>query len=568
MLDSFMRPAILRFASDRFMDDYLNVLRADPTKLREYVAQPETWQQPAPTPAPVSLVPTFVSAATARPPLSPRTANPSAPSAFPLKLFQPVHLRYYLVAGSLTCRVVGLPNRTPMPERHERATFVVRRLSSKGGGDEYAFVDKTWKKVSDPRTLYAGEEQTSLPSSVYTDRNNRKRRVFAGLIPVGKREEYMGARLETVPNGNKSTAPADVREILLQIQVTQPITNLLTMAKNTPLIGSPSTTRTIRDQIQQSSWFILLDFVKYLESYLPRLMDAIRGTAGEDGLNERERQLYAYLDQSKFGQSDGTELSLRSALREIAQNANQEKLASATGSYSSSDAAASRWPDFRFLFGDPETGVQALRPGLDLSRLTNLVRAALPLPAPKNLPPLPLVAAPGADPHGVDWFCVRLVFERPDCGPLSPPTVSEPTVAFQLAGFFDGDAPARPLLIPLPVDTTPGGLRKFDKNTGFVMSDVLCGQMKRLEGLSLGDLILSVLPFPFHKDLPAGSDAPCGTAGAPVGQVCSLSIPIVTICAFMLLIMIVKLLDLIFHWMPFFRICFPIPGFKAKAGTS
>jgi len=45
---------------------------------------------------------------------------------------------------------------------------------------------------------------------------------------------------------------------------------------------------------------------------------------------------------------------------------------------------------------------------------------------------------------------------------------------------------------------------------------------------------------------------------------CSLSIPIITICALILLIIIVMLLDFIFKWLPFLMFCFPLPGLKAK----
>jgi len=43
-----------------------------------------------------------------------------------------------------------------------------------------------------------------------------------------------------------------------------------------------------------------------------------------------------------------------------------------------------------------------------------------------------------------------------------------------------------------------------------------------------------------------------------------MSLPIITICALLLLIIIVSLLDIIFHWLPFFIVCFRLPGFKAK----
>ena len=76
-----------------------------------------------------------------------------------------------------------------------------------------------------------------------------------------------------------------------------------------------------------------------------------------------------------------------------------------------------------------------------------------------------------------------------------------------MAGFFDPDAPARPIRIALPLDTSPAGLRKFDRNTAFMISDMLCGQIDRMKGMTLGDLVLSVLPWPFHKDLPVARTA-------------------------------------------------------------
>ena len=50
-------------------------------------------------------------------------------------------------------------------------------------------------------------------------------------------------------------------------------------------------------------------------------------------------------------------------------------------------------------------------------------------------------------------------------------------------------------------------------------------------------------------------------------MICSLSIPIITICALILLMIIVSLLDLIFRWLPFFVICFPVPESEGQEGT-
>ena len=71
-----------------------------------------------------------------------------------------------------------------------------------------------------------------------------------------------------------------------------------------------------------------------------------------------------------------------------------------------------------------------------------------------------------------------------------------------------------------------------------------------------------MLPLPLHKDLNVGDMRPCPDGG--LGMICSFSLPIITICALILLMIIVKLLDIVFRWMPFFQICLPVPKFDAK----
>ena len=191
---------------------------------------------------------------------------------------------------------------------------------------------------------------------------------------------------------------------------------------------------------------------------------------------------------------------------------------------------------------------------------------ALKTADPQPAPPLPLAAQPVMNINGPAWFVIRCLFERPNCGPLQPMVVSDATEPFQMAGFFDPDAPARPIRIALPIDTSPAGLRKFDKNTAFMISDVLCGQIDRAKSLGLGDLVRSVLPWPLHKDLDVPDTGHCNTdpPEMSLGMICSLSIPIITICALILLMIIVSLLDIIFKWIPYFIMCFPLPKFSGK----
>ena len=68
-----------------------------------------------------------------------------------------------------------------------------------------------------------------------------------------------------------------------------------------------------------------------------------------------------------------------------------------------------------------------------------------------------------------------------------------------------------------------------------------------------------MLPWPFHKPLPTPAKEPC-----PDGRMLILSIPILTICALILAIIIVAVLNLLFAWIPLFIVEIVVPGLKAK----
>lgn len=235
----------------------------------------------------------------------------------------------------------------------------------------------------------------------------------------------------------------------------------------------------------------------------------------------------------------------------------------------------SDWPDFLFPLADPLfdapmpavaaaelTGLSGLERKLTaVDVLADMIEALLPSdePAAELMDSVPV-----GDPRDV-WFVIRCIYQRPNCGPLFPTLVSAPTQRFQMAPFFDPDAPARPVRIPMPLDISPAGLRKYQKNTGFVISDMLCGKIKGIRKMTFADLVLSVLPWPFHKDLPEPGSGACKDGeGNGFGMICSLSIPIVTLCALILMMIMVALFDLFFRWIPYLFLCLPIPGLKGK----
>jgi hypothetical protein len=174
---------------------------------------------------------------------------------------------------------------------------------------------------------------------------------------------------------------------------------------------------------------------------------------------------------------------------------------------------------------------------MDALALAGAAPAALPEQLPSRTP---------ANVQGDDWFAIRCVYLRPNCGKKSPPIVSVPSERFQLTSFFEPDAPARHLRVALPVDTSPRTLRKYNRNVAFVLSDQLRKQMSRAANL---------------KDMMDGK-AGDEDSGISFGVICSFSIPIITICAIILLMILVALLNIIFWWIPLFKICFPVPKLK------
>ncbi len=655
---SAWQPVILRFDNDLFMEEALALLAYYPDRLPEWVAKPETWREPMPLPSaapklqavePVSNLSKKLKRLSARRELSGTAirniekAESSRTEAIaanePLfKLYQPAHQRYYLVAASLVCQQYGFPDRRIDTGRQESAYFVLRRVAYKGvdtesktpydpndpAWKEYAFVAApggfAWKKLQPEQrgAVAAEEERLPLFALNFTEAGGHRRRMLAGLVPVGKRESYLGApESEEKEPSTKGEDGADEKRMqkkgwealraLFEAQVAAPwaamieqavmtresiidAVNKITFVDDTKARNAElnKIIKNTRDRIQTVSWYILLDFTGYLKQYLNDIWQVIIGSKREEDLASGQQKLYLELKKitidyddikeypgsnykSTYYDAKGKE-TLFEALKAIASF--EEKLETNTTDYDSKKNSGD-WPNFFFPLTDP--GLTYFTKGplpqitvedseladweeaiARLDKLPPLVEKALTAtagPLPDLRPPqLPL------DP-GNGWFVIRCVYERPNCGPLHPGVMSRPTEKFQMAAFFDPEAPARSVRIAMPMDISPAGLRKFKKNATLMMSDMLCGKIKRIRKLTFGDLVLSVLPWPFHKDLPdPGKTGPCQKGG----MYCSLSIPIVTLAALILMIIIVSLFDIFFHWVPYLFSCFPIPGLKGK----
>lgn len=127
--------------------------------------------------------------------------------------------------------------------------------------------------------------------------------------------------------------------------------------------------------------------------------------------------------------------------------------------------------------------------------------------------------------------------DRSDCG-CPPQTVwTEPRPDVTIVPWYEGGE-APPKIIELP---SPSGLKgKITPNVAFKVPEEI---QKFMSGLKLDKLM--------------EGEQPPDKLGW--GMICGFSIPIITICAFIVLQIFLSLFHILFWWLPFIRICIPFP---------
>ena len=102
--------------------------------------------------------------------------------------------------------------------------------------------------------------------------------------------------------------------------------------------------------------------------------------------------------------------------------------------------------------------------------------------------------------------------------------------------------PARPIRIELP---DPSQLRRFNRGVGLEMPP------------SLRRMLDSVTPKILKEEKPGPE------GGWELGMICSFSLQIIMLVAFIVMFIFLILLNIVFWWLPFLKICFPIPKKKS-----
>jgi hypothetical protein len=62
-----------------------------------------------------------------------------------------------------------------------------------------------------------------------------------------------------------------------------------------------------------------------------------------------------------------------------------------------------------------------------------------------------------------------------------------------------------------------------------------------------------------NSDMLTGAGLSGSPGGPSLGMVCSFALPIIFLVAFIVMFIFLILLNIVFWWLPFLRICFPIP---------
>jgi hypothetical protein len=132
---------------------------------------------------------------------------------------------------------------------------------------------------------------------------------------------------------------------------------------------------------------------------------------------------------------------------------------------------------------------------------------------------------------------------KPECGCPARTIWSGYSEPFTIAPWYEtADGASAPVQIPLPDVTNRNLLKSLKPNVAFVVPPAL-------NNLLGGNA----------KDLADGKgDA---SPDPDLQWICAFSIPIITICAFIVLNIFLQLFDLIFRWLLFIKICIPFPKF-------
>jgi hypothetical protein len=494
---AFFQPHLFRYDSDAFVDEFMAAAQAGNGALAGSVAKPVN-------------------------------------EGTTLKLFQPIHGSFYLVSGSLCCIEPGFPQRQVSLPDGESTFCVLRKLI---GGVEYGWIAANggpagWQAVGNSgRELLEHEDRLPL----YPTPPKDGRTLLFGYIPVSSKETYgAGPALLAQLTGEPASSFSDPRSEDLQSRFIDQLDVLTSMPLTQPVPPPPAPPLPYPAPLIRlpMSVFALLDLWELLNrpDVLPDVAAALRDNPDASFTGPKAAQkaaLMAFLKREQW-RSIPFALTLASALQGVAQKQSQLN-------ESGADPLA-------LGFGITYRLDDVLVDGVELR---TLFEAAL---SSETRPPVEL---PKIQPGSDATYVLRCVYERPQCDPVQR-VISRASQPFRLAAFFDPDAPARQVKIPLPTNVSMSDMRRFKKGVTFMISEPLQRKIAMITGK--------------EKDLLEDDPGLNPEDSGGFAFICSFSIEIIFIVAFFLLLIFVIILNFVFWWIMFFRICLPVPK-KLLGGT-
>lgn len=547
----FRPPRLAEFETDTFLTDFLDLVQG--------------------------RIPGQLPAAGFKPP-----QDKTADNANTLKLYLPAHGRYYLVTASLVCRKPGLPDRVVARELGQQVYFVVRRLLKKGDTlvDEQGWIPDTanggwtWHDVADskvpvreleerlplnPATVCAIAAPESLTGpDVFGLGKCGQRVIYYGYVPAAGRDKYLAPFSDPVGELNKlmQATPEPGKNKELDPRLGQFETRVLRNWRELyvdPMTGAiyeegVFETRIGTEQLSDASLYVLVDLADFLSQNLPGVWAALLDGSNLSGTDFAKRAaLLQSLRMVRNVLQDGTARTLIEALQSLQDYITEgQNLAQGEGQppqtkYNLREAylEGSQVAPFKTNpdYVQVNKGLYTkMAEALNEEKNKSGHEFTVPPEVARVLKVDPADAPASGQPR--QSYCLRLVYRHPPCCPVE----SEQSAEFIFAKFFDPDAPARPIRIELP-SIKLSDLRKYKRGVGMQMTPELRSLMDRINTGMLDG---------------GGLSSP-GGAGWELGMICCFSLPIITLVAFIVMFIFLILLNIIFWWMAFLKICFPIP---------
>lgn len=461
-----------------------------------------------------------------------------------LRLFQPVHRIFHLAMFEVHCDIPGTPRLDPA--KIDSAGFVVRRVASARGSGPFgeAWMMRGdaavgWRKLAQAQDtrLDPDPERRALPDQGNAELNQR-------IAAIVRPEEQLAEDVVRLFVAGPEVCDRAGRTILIGLVPT------VSSDTGDPGSASPYDDDEIDAQIPAflragkppsigdiAGRAFTYESAEELARDAQRAHGAAPSASDSDGLRT-SKQIYGFIQLVRvlavqldaFGDASDAR-KLRDALRAIELPFGGRK--EHADAFLASAAEA--------LVMSPGTGTRVVMPDAwpeVSSRAALAIRTAFAKVLQARFSGFAPRATRFDDP-AARYRIHGFVRVRRDDGCAPELVWSDASAPYLVAPWYESSG-APPVLVRLP-PINRRNIKKLKPNVSFAVP----------RGL------FNMLNCNKPEDLIAGKGVDCGEGG--LDWICGFNIPIITLCAFIVLYIFLTLFNIIFFWLPFIRICFPLP---------